>query len=590
MSPKSKRSNKPQNFVQGALILTVATVLVKVFSAIFKIAIPSLFGNDAYGNFSIAYGIYNILYVVAVAGIPTAISRMVAECVIEGRYRDIVKIRKIANRILLIMGILFTLVQIVLASPYAKSVDVPDATLSVIMLAPAIFFLCMMSGYRGYYNGLRNMIPTGASQVVEVIAKLFFGILLGFIVRNMGLSEYASSGTVFGKVVPTGIPADELNETLLQMMSPYTAAAIILGITLSTGVGLLYLMLYSKRHGLGFPKEALQEKQPSRSQKVLFKTLIAIAIPICLGAIVSSISSSIDEFTINPRLAVAVAKDPTLMMEKYGSILMSSESVTDLPKKLFNAYSLIAGIFLLAPSFTTGFSTSALPSITTAWVEEDREGLYININTILKLTNLLAMPAMFLMIMIPGPILSFAYAGNRALPVAIPLLSFFGISVVLVSIASPINAMLQGVGLISRPAIFMGIGAVLKYCCNYFLMAIPSIGIYGAGIGTLVCYLFIVVAGLISLIKRTQVMIDITGVFGKPLIAGFACGLSAWLANLLFSNFFPNRIAFILDGIICVIVYVIALFLVKGISEKEIKMLPNGKNIAKVLEKHGLLR
>lgn len=590
LGQKKKKENKPQNFVQGALILTLATALVKVFSAVFKIAIPPFFGNDALGNFSIAYSIYNILYVIAVAGIPTAISRMVAECVTQGRFRDIIKIRKISNRLLLVFGIVFTAIQFLVASPYAKSVKVEEATLSIIMLAPAIFFLCMMSSYRGYYNGLRNMVPTGASQVVEVIGKLLFGILLGVIVRNIGLAEYESSGTVFGNTVPSNIPADELRETLLQIMSPYTSAAVIFGVTISTAMGLLYLIWYSKKHGLGFPKESLQESQPARSGKVLFRHLFAIAVPICLGAIVSSISSSIDELTIASRLTEAVAKDSGIMMEKYSSILLSTESAVDLPKSLYNSYTLITGIFLLVPSFTTGFSTSALPSITSAWVSGDKKELHTNIDSVLKLTNLLAMPVMFLLIMIPEPILHFAYGTNRAIPVAASLLSLLGVSIVMVSIASPINAMLQGVGLITYPVIFMGIGAGLKYLSNYILIANPSVGINGAAIGTIVCYLFIVLAGLISLVKRTKVRIDVMQVFAKPMIAGMACGLSAWGSDLIFSSFLPGRIAFIFDGVICAIVYIIVLFLIGGISKNEINMLPKGRNIAKALEKRGILR
>ena len=74
-----KTQRKHQNLLQGSLILGAATLLVKIIGAIYKIPLNWVLGGDGSGYFSMAYDIYLPIYSIAMAGLPVAISRLVAE-------------------------------------------------------------------------------------------------------------------------------------------------------------------------------------------------------------------------------------------------------------------------------------------------------------------------------------------------------------------------------------------------------------------------------------------------------------------------------------------------------------------------------
>lgn len=99
MSQNSKPAGN-QTFLRGAMVLGVSMVIVKIMGMIYKILLAQVFDGVGYGIFNIAYELYNPLFMLATAGFPIAISRMVSESVAQGRYRDVRKIHRISIPIL----------------------------------------------------------------------------------------------------------------------------------------------------------------------------------------------------------------------------------------------------------------------------------------------------------------------------------------------------------------------------------------------------------------------------------------------------------------------------------------------------------
>ncbi len=134
-----KKSAK-QNFLQGAFILVMATVLVKVIGALFKIPLNNLIGNVASGFFGSAYDLFVPIYAVCVAGLPVAVSRMVAETSARGRYRDSRKIFRIALLAFFVVGLVAMLIIAGFAKPFVSIQKSPGALWAVLAIAPAVFF------------------------------------------------------------------------------------------------------------------------------------------------------------------------------------------------------------------------------------------------------------------------------------------------------------------------------------------------------------------------------------------------------------------------------------------------------------------
>ena len=144
----AKEKAKSQSLLNGALVLVVATVLVKVIGALFKIPLSMLIGEVGRGYFNTAYEIYTPLYSISMAGLPIAVSRMVAKERSLGHFRDVRLIRKVATRLFLMTGAIGTILMLIIAYPYTKFVvGYTENIWCVLAIAPSIISLNPQSKY-----------------------------------------------------------------------------------------------------------------------------------------------------------------------------------------------------------------------------------------------------------------------------------------------------------------------------------------------------------------------------------------------------------------------------------------------------------
>ena len=164
---ESVKGRKKQNLLGGAMWLVLSMVIVKVIGAVYKIPLTSILGPVGKSYYSTAYNLFIPVYSIALAGLPVAISKTVSHYVALERYRDVRNVLKASKRVFLVTGIIGTAVILAMAYPYVLSINNFNAVYAIIVIAPSVFFCCLMSAYRGYYNGLKNMIPTATSEVLE---------------------------------------------------------------------------------------------------------------------------------------------------------------------------------------------------------------------------------------------------------------------------------------------------------------------------------------------------------------------------------------------------------------------------------------
>ncbi len=579
----SLSAKQKQNFLHGALILMSATVIVKIIGYFFKVPLKGIIGVSGFGYFNAAYGLFNTLYALSVAGMPVAVARMVAQNMQQGRFRDVRKIKRLSTIAFLCAGLLGSLLMIAGAGPYVRLAQNPNAFLSVFVMSPAIFFVCASSSYRGYYEGLRNMYPTAWSQVLEALVKLVCGLLFACAAIRMGMEEYEGSGTVFGALVSTP-------EQARLAVLPYGAAGAILGIVVSTAAGSLFLWAYNRRRGDGISAQMLEQAVPAATGKEILKQLWTIAVPICLGALALNITTLIDVSSLTNRLSTALANGEEALLSMYDGILPADMPREEIPNYLFGAYNMSVTLFNLIPALTTTFGVSALPSVTAAWTSQNRRMLQKNIESVWRVTSMIAFPAGFGICALAEPILTLVYQADPAsIPIAAPILRVLGIAAIFVALSSPTNSMLQAIGRVKVPVRLMLIGGFLKLAVNFSLVPIPSVNIQGAPFGTLLCYMTIICISVPTLCRAAGVRLRFGKVFLKPLFAGALCGITAWAGYGLLSRVAGNTISTSFSILAAGIVYVVVLFLTHGVEKYDILMLPKGEKIAKLLEKYGLI-
>lgn len=613
-----QQQTKKQSVLSGALMLTIALVIVKVIGVLFKMPLNNMIGPIGRGYFDAAYSIYTPIYAISMAGLPVAVSRMVSENMALGRFRDARLVRRVALRIFLLVGSVATMLLLLIAYPYSKFVTAAGTVTlpAILTIAPSILFCCLMSAYRGYYEGTRNMVPTAYSQLVEAVGKLVTGLVFAKIVLAYGESRWAaavaageSSVTIFGTLVTTETQA--YNNAIY----PWAAAGAVLGVTLGALFGMLFLMVYHKIKGDGLSRAQLVNAPRPEESAFVAKRMIAIAVPILASTLILNLTSLIDTVTIQKRIVHALETNFDTIYNMFQNSLSADaavgrvnlSSISQVATYLLGASGTASDFRTLIPTITTSVGTSAIPALAAAWAAKDKENIHSTVNTAFRYCTLIALPAGIGMAMLAQPILVFIYGrGNSAnmLEIVTPILQAYGLIAVIMAISTPLTNMLQAIGRTDIPVKTMILAASVKVTLNYILVGNPSINIYGAVIGTIVFYLLVVGINMTSLLRVSKVKVQLSTVLFKPLTGALLCGGTAWvtyqlllcvLQRIMGTNatdtlLCPSNIALGFALVLAVLVYAISLFLLRAITKEDILSISKGEKIAKTLEKLGLLR
>ncbi len=582
-----KTGRKSQSFLKGAMVLGSSMIIVKLMGMIYKILLSNQYGGVGTGLFNSAYALYNPLFMLSTAGFPIAISRMVSESITKKRYKDVKQIHRISVPIFVIAGCLCFLAMVLGGFLYVKIIHADNAIFALLCLSPTIFFGCLMSIYRGYFEGMRNMVPTAVSEIIEAACKLFLGLAASFLVTKYGMSCYESTGYVFGTKCANTTEAEAV-------VIPIAIGAAITGISLGSLFGFLYLFIRYKKGGDGITREEIMQSPSPRKANQTLRVMIRTAIPIGLGSIIMSLADMVDSTLVNIRINNIMQSNPDALLNVYGSLIPDYVvSTGETHTFLYGCYGIALTLMMLVTAVTQVFGTTALPSVTAAWTGGNKEQLKKSMETVMRVTTLVTIPSGIGMSVLAEPLLSLIYHGSSVsdeVEIGSKVLTVMGISVIFIATSTPLCSMLQAVGRMDVPLKLFAIGMVIKIIVNYVLVGIPEINIQGANIGSIVCYGFVTVVALFVLCRQTKIIPDFVSIFVKPLLAGIVCGVVAYFSEILFDLFFKQRIATILAVVTAIIAYIIALFVFKAIKREDILQMPKGNKIIKLLEKRKLIR
>ena len=577
------KKTRQQNFIEGSMVLVIATMLVKVLGAVYRIFLTRLIGTDGMGYYSTAYDIYLPIYSIAMSGLPIAVSKIVAGAVAEKKYKQARKVMSVSFKTFIITGTVGSLAMVGLAFIYSSFILKDEGQLlPILAISPCLFFCCLISAYRGYYEGLKDMRPTAISQVIEAAGKLVFGYVFAYIIVRL-------YGTTTTKALSLA------------------ACGALLGIALGTIFASGYLIIKYKKQGDGFTKTDLELSAESDTTGKVFKMLMAVTIPIVLASLVSNITALIDVTMVKRQLLNVIEKNPEAIRTQFAAVLSTNEvaqdvvnatSVEEFAAKFANSlYGMHRGyvysIYNLVPVITSVFGISAIPTLASAWAKKNKTEIKQSIDTVVRTTSLIAMPLGIGIVSIPWAILNLLYGSDA--PVTIEImqhnLRVLGVCALFCGIVMPLTNMLQAIGKQNIPLITMAIGATIKIITNIVLVGNVNINVYGIPYGTTLCYTFIFVANLICLIKYAKVKFDFMSALVKPFISAAGCGIAAALTFNFIKDITSSKIILVaLPIIAAAFVYLILLSITNALSENDIKMLPKGDKIVKILAKLKVIR
>ena len=368
---------------------------------------------------------------------------------------------------------------------------------------------------------------------------------------------------------------------------PLASAGAILGISIGAAAGFIYLFLRDKFKGDGISASELANSDEAKDGKIISKVLISSALPIGLGAIIMNVAGLIDTTLILHRIQHIMENFPGELLAQYGgkisaTVLRSKDGVHGF---LMGCYSFTLPLMMLVPAITQAFGIVALPSVTRAWTLKDGAKLKKSMETVIRMTMLVTIPAGVGLSVLGPDLLSVIYRNRpNAVAIAAEIIPILGVATIFTAASTPICSMLQAVGRVDLPVKIISVGLVLKIAVNYLLVGVPQINIQGAGIGTLVGYAFILVASMYMLFRETKIVPDLVGTVVKPLIASLFCGGAAMISMCMFRNRLPVLVAIAFSIIFAVVIYALILLILGALDRSDIKLLPGGKKFIKMLE------
>lgn len=523
--------------MQGAVILGIAGIIIKVMGAFFRIPLANLIGDKGMGYYQTAYPIYVLFLTLATAGIPIAISKMVSERVAVDKHYEAYRVFRVSFVLLFTIGICSSAILFFGAGHIVNALKNPGAKYAMMAIAPALLFVPLMAAYRGYFQGMQDMKPTATSQVVEQFFRVAAGLTLAYLLVAKG-REFAAAGASFGA----------------------TAGSV-------TGLIAVVAIYYFKKNSLRADVERTRHVSKEKNSEIL-ASIFMIAVPVTIGAAIMPIMNAIDVGIVMRRL------------QETG---WTSEAANGLYGQLTG----MAGPLINFPQvLTQAIAMSLVPAVAAAYKQRDLNFLNYNVRLGIRTAIMIGLPCALGLMTLSEPIMLLLYPFQKASAVsAAPCLFVMAFGVIFLSTVQTLTGVLQGLGRPMIPVINLFIGAIVKVVLTYTLTGVESINVKGAAMGTVAAYIVASSLNIIAVKRLTGVKFDFMLTYVKPVASALVMSAAVWISYRILFGFFGNGLSTVLAVMIGAIVYCAMLFVTRSIKKEELRSLPKGGKILNLMNK-----
>lgn len=504
---------KKQSLIKASLILGIAGIVARFFGLFFRWPLIMLIGDEGVGYYQMSYPLY-MFFVAMASGVPVAISKMISEKKAKGDIEGIFVIIKESTFLMMMLGIGTTLILFFFAKPIIRFVQWDMKSYYALLgISFAPFVISIMTIYRGFFQGLQNMTPSGVSQILEQLGRVIIGVGLAIFLLPKGI-EFAAGGAAFG-----------------------AAAGGVIGAS----------YLYEKYKKV---KKEMWNKRVKSNPEVL-TSILRIALPISLGATVGTIMSLIDSILV-----------PQKLMQSG----VTSEMATVLYAQLTGKANVITNIPL---TLSMALGTALIPIIAENYIMNRRKDVQDKVQLSIKLSMLIAMPCTLGLYFLAGPIMMVIFPGKYD---GILILKYLSISVPFIIITQTTTSIMQGIGHYIRPIINLFIGCIVKVVLTYLLVPIPEINIYGAVIASIAAYIIATVLNMISIKRKLKLNLNVIQTFIKPIIASVVMIIISLFAySFVYNKTGSNTYSCLIAIFLGIIIYGILILTLRIFSIDDIK-------------------
>lgn len=280
MSDKQIRERTAEEKMNaGSAWMSAASILSRVLGVIYIIPWMAWMGepqvaNEANALFNIGYKWYAIFIAIAIAGVPGAISKQIANYNARGEYWTARRLFKSGLILMAISGVVSAALLWILAPQLASNTPARslDYAVTVIRsLVPALAIIPILSILRGFFQGHQDMKPSAISQILEQLFRVIYMLVAVYIIRMT------------------------LNGSMVNAVAQSTFAAFIGAVVAIGSLGYYFIKNRSE-----YQIPANHVDTISVSTWSLLKEIIKVAIPFIIAGAAIEVSQLIDTNTFIP--------------------------------------------------------------------------------------------------------------------------------------------------------------------------------------------------------------------------------------------------------------------------------------------------
>ena len=523
---------KLNDFINGIISLVISQILIKIFGVIYSIYLTNKtgFGDEGNAIYMSGYQIYALLLTISSIGVPNAISKLIAE---KNGHKDLInrqRIFLIAIFIFAIIGAVGTIFLYIFSEMFASEIlEIPKATLSLKVLAPAIFFVSINSVVKGFFNGINKIRITAKVQFLEQVLKSFLTIILVEIA-----SKYSNNNT--------------------EIM----ASAANMATTIATFCSMLYI-LKEYRKNLNIYEEKINF--PKERMKHIIRNILIISMPMTLNAILLSLGKNIDSITVVKILKRIVGEEEAL--KRYGIISSKIDILVTLPL-----------------SFNASISTALIPEITKLKSVNNINEIMKKIELSFLITVIIGIPYCFGIYYYSNDILNILFPNASSGSILLKMSSF---GIIFSMLTQTVNAILQALGMNKIPVLASIIGIIFKVFSNIYLIPIEGIYEKGVIIGNILSSISNFFVVYFSLKNMIHLEFKIFNIVLKPILGSIIMIVGAlFIKNNVLKMYIKGSLLGLISIVISAIIYVFLVFLMKMIKKNEMLQSIENSGFAKM--------
>lgn len=534
-------------------ILAMASMIVRVIGLLYRAPLTAIIGDEGNGYYGTAYNIYTIILMVSSYSMPSAISKLMAQKLAVGEYRN-------ANRVFrcaLTYGVLVGLVGSGLLFFGARFL-VPDVAVCVLQVfAPTVFLFGILGSMRGYFQARGSMVPTSVSQILEQLANAVVSIAAAWLLMQ------------------TAVGADPTRRAQLGAM----------GSALGTGAGVLIALLFMvfcfRRSKEGRKAEILSDATGKEEKyRIFLRDTILVITPFMLSGVIMNLTTSLNQ-TIYMRMLIDLkGAGETATTTLYGIFSNKAVVISNIPI-----------------SIATAVSSAIIPGISAAYARRDETGARRQVGNAIRITSIVAIPSAVGLAVLARPITMLMFPQMESLELASSLLSLLAVTVIFYSISTITNAALQSIGRMNLPLISAGIALVVQTVVLVLLLRFTDLDVRALVLVSILYSVMIFAVNQYYLRRFLGIRQDVRRDYLQPLVCAALMGAAAKavyylvsmaaepMRNLPKGFYFRNLAATAAALLAAVLVYGYTMVRSGTIRRKDLLSMPKGQLLVRLMEK-----